>query len=75
LAFRFQDLGKVLHTCQWLSLDREIVFRGRRIGPEETALIQEVVQADWVQGRNAISREVCRRWDWRQASGYLREIS
>lgn len=55
-------------------MDAILTYRGRRIGPGDVAFIQRVVDTHWERGRTAISRELCRQWDWRQRNGHLKDM-
>lgn len=48
-------------------------IRGRDIGRTDLCQIREVVAEHWERGRAAISRELCRLWDWRQQNGVFKE--
>jgi hypothetical protein len=54
-------------------MDGELVVRGRRIGWEDVQQIKDVVSRHWDRGRQAIRRELCRIWDWRQENGVLKD--
>jgi hypothetical protein len=54
-------------------MNEPVTVRGRTIGREDLVLIKEVVSQHWGQGRQAISRELCRLWNWRQANGHLKD--
>ena len=53
-------------------MDTELIIRGRRIGPAELHQIESVIVERWSEGRVAISRELCRLWNWRQENGQLK---
>src|SRR5665648_332258 len=48
-------------------------IRGRQIGSDELTTIGRFSEANWSQGRSAISRPLCEHWDWRQANGRLKD--
>ncbi len=50
-----------------------LVIRGQSIGEKEIIEIREAIRQDWDKGRVAISRELCRVWNWRQYNGNLKE--
>jgi hypothetical protein len=54
-------------------MDKEMTVRGRTIRGEDIDQIKGVISQCWEQGRRAISRELCRLWDWRQENGYPKE--
>ncbi len=51
----------------------ELIIRGKHITPAVLRQIKSVIAKRWDLGRVAISRELCRLWDWRQENGYLKE--
>lgn len=53
-------------------MDTELIIRGKQIGPEELEQIKSVIAGHWTDGRVAISKELCRLWDWRQENGHLK---
>lgn len=55
-------------------MDTILTYRGRTIGPDEVSFIREVTEAYWERGRSAISRELCRQWDWRQPNGHMKAM-
>lgn len=54
-------------------MDGELTVRGRTIRCEDLVQINQVISQHWDQGRQAISRELCRCWDWRQENGNLKD--
>lgn len=50
----------------------DLIIRGRQIGSKELNQIRSVIARQWTQGRVAISRELCRLWNWRQENGHLK---
>lgn len=53
--------------------DKCYTIRGRHIGHEELDTIRHLLSSNWQEGRSAISRLLCRHWDWRQANGLYKE--
>ncbi|RJX26418.1 MAG: DUF4338 domain-containing protein [Desulfurivibrio sp.] len=53
-------------------MDTDLIIRGKRIRPAELRQIESVITEHWLQGRVAISKELCRLWDWRQENGQLK---
>jgi hypothetical protein len=49
--------------------------QGRRIGPEELALIDGWLQAHPTWNRTRLSRELCVRWNWRNHAGRLKDMA
>jgi len=54
-------------------MNEPVTLRGRTICPEDLVQIKAVISLHWEQGRQAISRELCRLWDWRQENGLLKD--
>lgn len=53
-------------------MDTELIIRGKKIGPMELRQIKSVVEEQWAEGRVAISKELCRLWNWRQENSHLK---
>ncbi len=47
---------------------------GRIIKEDDLTFIQKVIRQHWKKGRTFISKELCRRWNWRQPNGYLKDV-
>lgn len=54
---------------------RELLLQGRRIGPEDIALIADCLTAHPSWNRTRLSRELCSAWDWRNAAGRLKDVA
>lgn len=56
-------------------MESEQVILGRRVGPEELALVRDLLGShpDW--HRTQLSRELCCRWGWRNAAGQPRDMA
>lgn len=54
-------------------MDTNFIIRGKRIGPTELREIESLIAERWSDGRVAISRELCRLWDWRQENSHFKE--
>lgn len=50
-----------------------LIIRGKSIGDNELVEIKKAIKQNWDKGRVAISRELCRTWDWRQHNGNLKD--
>jgi len=51
------------------------IIQGRRIGAEELAQVKGLLAAQAGWSRYRLSRELARRWDWRTASGQLKDMA
>ena len=60
--------------CYERAMDEAIRYRGRTYTSKEIREIQEVIGAHRERSRSFISREVCRRWNWTQPNGVLKDI-
>ena len=49
-------------------------YRGRTLSGEDIEFIREFIAARPEASRYALSRELCRAWDWKQANGELRDM-
>jgi hypothetical protein len=50
-------------------------IRGRYIDQDDIHDIRAIISNHWANGRSAISRRICERWDWRQPNGQLKEMA
>jgi Domain of unknown function (DUF4338) len=50
-----------------------VVLRGRNFTKSDLILIQTLVNQHFTSGRTKISEEVCKRLDWRQENGWLKD--
>ncbi len=48
-------------------------IRGRQIDRNDLETISRVITSHWTQGRSAISRILCKQWNWYQANGRLKD--
>jgi len=56
-------------------MSEETIIQGRGIGQEEIGLIRRLLaeHPDW--NRTRLSRELCRRWDWRNGAGRFKDMA
>lgn len=50
-------------------------IRGRCLNQNDLAEIRQVTADHWDKGRTAISRILCRRWQWQQPNGQLKDMA
>jgi len=50
-------------------------IRSRTIGDDELQTIRSIVAQNRSEGRTAISRILCRHWNWRQENGLLKDMA
>jgi hypothetical protein len=55
-------------------MNEAIRYRGKVFGPREIDEIREVIAAHRERSRWFISKELCRRWNWTQPNGILKDI-
>lgn len=55
-------------------MSAEIRYRGKTYSAEQINQIREVIDTCRDKSRLFISQEVCRRWDWRQPNGVLKDM-
>lgn len=56
-------------------MEAEQVIQGRRLGPEDIALIQQWLATEPGWNRTRLSRELCQRWNWRNEAGRLKDMA
>jgi hypothetical protein len=49
-------------------------YRGRTISQSDLADIKQIISTHPDSSRRFISQEVCRRWNWRQTNGHLKDM-
>ena len=52
-----------------------MVLQGRQVTAADIELIRAMLAAHPVRGRTPLSTELCRRWDWRNARGQLKDMA
>jgi hypothetical protein len=50
-------------------------IRGRHLNQNDLAEIRQITADHWAQGRSAISRILCQRWQWQQPNGQLKDMA
>lgn len=55
-------------------MDVGIRYRGKTFGSREIGEVREVIVAYREKSRRFISREICRRWNWTQPNGVLKDM-
>ena len=56
-------------------MEAEQVVQGRRLGPEDMALVRHWLATEPGWNRTRLSRELCRHWDWRNEAGRLKDMA
>lgn len=51
------------------------MLQGRQIGPEDVAWLQDWIDANPTWSRKQIARDLCRRWDWVDGRGRLKDFA
>lgn len=52
-----------------------MVIQGRVVTAADIELVRAMLAADPARGRTPLSVELCRRWDWRNARGQLKDMA
>jgi len=52
-----------------------MVLQGREVTDADIDLIRELLAAHPARGRTPLSEELCRRWNWRNARGQLKDMA
>ena len=58
-----------------VGVESEIVVQGRRIGPGDVAWLQGWIDDNPAWSRKQIARDLCRRWDWVDGRGRLKDFA
>lgn len=53
----------------------DLVLRGRRISDADLELVRSLLLNNGHRGRSHLSRELCRRWNWIQIDGTLKDAA
>jgi hypothetical protein len=53
----------------------EKVIQGRRITPADVELVRELLAQNSTWSRRRLSQELCRRWDWRNGKGQIKDMA
>lgn len=56
-------------------MDETITVQGREITPDDIELVRRLIEADPSQSSSWISRELCHLWNWRAASGRIKDMA
>lgn len=54
-------------------MDAILTYRKRVVTKDDLSFIGTIIAEFWSEGRSAISRRLCKAWDWRQANGQLKD--
>jgi len=53
---------------------RELKYRNRLTSEADVRFIRELIERYPDYSRCALSREICRQWDWAQPNGHLKDM-
>ena len=56
-------------------MEVEQVIQGRRLSPADIGLVRYWLATEPGWNRTRLSRELCRRWDWRNGAGRLKDMA
>jgi hypothetical protein len=56
-------------------VEAEQVIQGRRLGPDDIRLVEHWLATEPHWNRTRLSRELCRRWNWRNEAGRLKDMA
>jgi hypothetical protein len=56
-------------------VEAEQVIQGRRVGPEDIGLVRHWLATEPGWNRSRLSRELCKRWDWRNGAGRFKDMA
>ncbi len=66
------DLRSGLRTVNLRGM--EITYRGRKVTETDIDFIRELIKDNPQDSRRALSKRLCREWNWVQANGVLRDM-
>ncbi|GAF99511.1 unnamed protein product, partial [marine sediment metagenome] len=52
-----------------------MVIQGQELHTEDIELIRDLLSENPEWGRTRLSEELCRRWDWRNAQGRMKDMA
>ena len=55
-------------------MEMAVRYRGREFSSREIAEVRDIIAAHPEKSRWYLSHEICRRWDWRQPNGTLKDM-
>lgn len=53
----------------------QVIIQGRRLGPEDLVLVRHWLATEPTWNRTRLSRELCRRWNWCNEAGRLKDMA
>ena len=56
-------------------MDETTTVQGREITQDDIELVRRLIEADPSQNRSRLSRELCHLWNWRAASGRIKDMA
>lgn len=56
-------------------MDETTTIQGRGITQDDIELVRRLIEADPSRNRSRISRELCLLWNWRAASGRIKDMA
>jgi hypothetical protein len=56
-------------------MTKVMVLQGRELTDADIELIRALLATHPAQGRTPLSEELCRRWNWRNAQGRLKDMA
>jgi hypothetical protein len=53
----------------------QVIIQGRQLGPEDRVLVRHWLATEPTWNRTRLSRELCRRWNWCNEAGRLKDMA
>ena len=53
-------------------MTKAMILQGREVSAADIELIRSLIDAHPTRGRTPLSRDLCRRWNWRNAQGRIK---
>ena len=56
-------------------MTKAMILQGREVSAADIELIRSLIDAHPTRGRTPLSRDLCRRWNWRNAQGRIKDMA
>lgn len=58
-----------------METEKKLILQGRRLNPDDIALIKDLMAENPSWHRTRLSQEVCRRWHWYKENGQIKDMA
>lgn len=56
-------------------MTKAMILQGREVSAADIELIRSLIAAHPTRGRTLLSQDLCRRWNWRNAQGHIKDMA